>query len=306
MGNLDFLLQDMHFKKYLDSAHNPKKVLDRWEKMLDTNKVHELLNTFPKTLDKDEKYSSLLMNLTIDYNQIINRLPKGFSLIESNEPDSTHVDNTNQIDIYFNDILSKGINEPSTFKVACMSFYFLDTKKGKELRIENIQGEISTASGYFSDNEIKRVFGKLSTFYSVNWKQGLLQQVYDYGKEQGMTIKGELPGIFYFYSHRSSLPEYPIYTLDYLTTYLKIGIPLDNIIIRTVPEDIKSRWEKTFSFLRTKTDEEKVSFVKQAADAYRKEFRQNKNDLYKHQLALSAFENNCKKTYERVFSEVFL
>jgi hypothetical protein len=309
MGNLDFLLRNAHFKTYLNNAYNPEEVLDRWDKTLDMNKVRLLQKIFPKTFDEDEIYSSLILNLTADYNKIINRLPKGFSVVEPIEQDSfIHVGSTNQIDIYFNEVLSKGRFEPGIFKVACMSFYFLDSKKGKEIRIENIQGEISTASGYFSDKEIKRVFGKLNAFYGVNWKQGLLQQVYDYGKEQDMNVKGELPGIFYLpcASVPNSMPEYPLYTSDNMTAYLNIGIPLDDIIIGSVPKDIETRWERTFAFLRTRPDEEKVSLIRQAANTYRKEFTSNRNNLHEQKLTPSTFEENCRKAFEQVFSEVFL
>jgi len=306
MANLDFLLRNTHFKTYLNNAHNPEEVLDRWEKALDTDKVHGLLKAFPKTFDEDETYSSLLLNLTANYNQIINKLPEGFSVIEAEESNElVHLGITNQIDIYFNNILSKERHKPSTSKIACMSFYFLDSKKGKELRIEEVQGEISTARGHFSDKEIQRVFGKLSTFYGVNWKQGLLQQVYDYGKELGMNVKGEIPGIFHFYNGTSSMPQYPIYTIDYLTAYVNIGIPTDDIIISPVPEDIQSQWDKAFSFMKTKTNKEKDLLMKRANNAYREEYKLYKKDLDEQKLTHSDFEEKFKKTYIKIFSEVF-
>ncbi len=296
------LLNNEHFKNYLDTTPNPNKFINRLEKISETNKIGRLLRCFPEELSEDKIYSSLLMNINMDYNEVFQKVPTDFEINES--INRIHTGNANQIGINFKKNIPKEKKnlEEETRRIACASFYFLDTEEGKKLLIENIQGDIHRGTGWYTDREIMRVFGKLNTFYKTNWRVGILQQVYDYGKMQKAEVKGIIPGLFALWS--VSIQEYPMYALDYLSTYLKIGIPLENIEFKNATyQNINPNWQNIIPFLEKKTTEEKIQIVRDAANAYRKAFKTNRDGwLFKNAITMEEYKSNCINAYERIFS----
>jgi hypothetical protein len=184
-----------------------------------------------------------------------------------------------------------------------LSFYFLDTKNSKELILENIQGNIRLDDRQYSYKQINHVFDKLRTFYGVDWRQGLFQQVYNYGKKQGMTVRGKIPGMFY--DTNSFEAAYPLYALNYLGVYLQIGIHLDDIVFKKSSDKWNSHWQNVVSYLKNKSPEERIILVKKAAKEYRTFFTRNKHIWkYEHKMDEIIFKKNCENEYKRIFSEI--
>jgi len=302
MNDLDIWLNNTYFKKHLDNAQDKDRIISQLEKATELGKINWLLDAFPKTLDDEEIYSSLFLNISTDYSKIITKYPSEFRVAESK--DRIHVGHTNQMGVYYDGRISEYIDYPDA-RVASFSFHFLDTKNGKELLLEGIQGDIYKDSGHLTFKEAKRMFGKLNTYYGVDWRQGILKQVYDYGKEQGMNVKGNIPGIFYLFG--SSITEYPLYALNYLSTYLKIGIPFEDITFRRVIEDdIRTPMVNACKFLESKSYDDKASLIQKAASEYGAQFSSNRDAwLWKHKIELRDYEKNCVIAYKKIFSEVF-
>src|SRR3989344_2864621 len=191
-------------------------------------KINRFLEYFPSFLSEDELFSSINLNLKFNFDNLQIPLPENFNIFESKT--AIHIGNLNQLSIEYSGA------ESEKRRIACLSLYFLNRDKQRELRLNNIQGEIKpTRFGYFFNKKrkIHRIFGKLDYFYGKDWRAGLIEKIKSFGEKEGMKVIGEMPGIF---SHLgSSISEYPLYSLYYLNSFLKAGIPLENIDFRGVP-----------------------------------------------------------------------
>jgi hypothetical protein len=95
-----------------------------------------------------------------------------------------------------------------------------------------------------------------------------------------------------------------MYALNYLSTYLKIGIPIDNIRFQRVSEDIPS-WDDAKAFLRTKSQEEQITIAHNAAEAYRQFYTTSKRKGLQGDIQnWKNHKDECKQEYHRIFSEI--
>ena len=292
------VLQTDRFQEYVESLRDPNAFLESLDWELNERKINRFKKVLPDDFSVDQLVSSLLLNLQQDYDAIITDLPPGFHARETRER-TVHVGNTNQIGIHYEGEIKKGEDKSDT-RIACVSFHFRDIGGGHFMYLENVQGELK--EGHYSRREIRRIFGKLNSHFGEDWRIGLLRQPLKYARDQGMEVKGNVPGVFYFI--RDSLIEHPIYALNYVQTYLRLGLPLEDITFNPTPKEIQARWDRAISFLETETPEERLRLLSLAAREYTKTYdRLHHQWLEEEDINYPMFEAGCKKEFARVFTK---
>jgi len=74
MNDLDIWLNNTYFKKHLDNAQDKDRIISQLEKATELGKINWLLDAFPKTLDDEEIYSSLFLNISTDYSKSLQNI----------------------------------------------------------------------------------------------------------------------------------------------------------------------------------------------------------------------------------------
>lgn len=283
------LLKNQKFKKYRDSLGKGPE-FDRYAR-----KARFLDKVWPEDFTVDQVVDSLLLNLHQDYDSIITDLPSEFSARDCES--SIHVGNTNQIGIFYTGKLSKEV-EVSDYRMACLSVHFRDNGE-KGMYIENIQGEIPEEN--FDRRGVRRIFGKLNSHFGEDWRVGLLRQTADYARAKDIKVKGKVPGVFAFIGH--SISEYPMYSINYVRTYLQIGIDLEDIEFARLWEGLHS-WDAAVKSLKTKSPEERIERLSSAANEYGKSYRRLWRECYNEsKLNLDEFYEQSQEECKRIFAE---
>lgn len=291
------LLGTKQFREYLGSLQDPNLFLQKVNSEVNTYKIDMLNNIFPKDFSLDQRVASLLLNLQQDYDTMIKNLPGEFQMKESG---LIHVGNTNQIGVYYNGRIQRG-KERFGSRIACVSLHFRDISGAQIMHIESIQGELIERR--YSRREVRRVFGKLNSYFREDWKVGLLRQLCGYAHDRRMGVKGEVPGIFCFFG--SSFREYPMYSLNYVQTYLRAGVSLENIEFRPVPDDVKTRWDMAINFLKNRNPEERLSLITSAAKAYTNSYTQLRSKWLEEEAKSQGFSVSNEMEFARVFTKYF-
>lgn len=297
---IEALSQTEQFKNYLDSLQDPGSFEQRLVLEATRFKIDRLEEHLPRGLTPDQLAATILLNLQQDYDFVVTDLPAEFQAKESLH--SIHPECTNQIGIYYWGEIQKG-KKVENFRVACLSLHFLDMGDKQVMYINNVQGELNEERrGHFSHREVRRVFGKLNSHFREDWRVGLVRQVIEYARDRSMEVKGRVPGVFWFLG--DSLPEYPLYSLYYVQTFLQSGIPLENIEFAQLPKNVQLRWRDTVDFLQTKTLDERLHLLALATDEYAKSYRRFKYQWFREKaIDLSTFEANTAREGLRVFAE---
>lgn len=69
---------------------------------------------------------------------------------------------------------------------------------------------------------------------------GLCSQLVEYGSQNDINVKGEIPGIFYL-MNTDSKSEFPMYFLNHMLTYLRSGIDGENIILPRLDDPLLNK-----------------------------------------------------------------
>lgn len=226
-------------------------------------------------------------------------LPAEFQARESER--FIHIGNTNQIGVHYTGEIQKGKGNVD-FRIACISLHFRDIDGTKSMCLEDVQGELKESK--YSRREVRRVFGKLNSYFGEDWRVGLFRQAIGYACDRGMEVKGRVPGVFWFLG--DSLPQYPLYSLCYVQTFLRSGIPLENIEFAKVPDYVQLRWGDVVNFLQTKTLDERLHLLALATDDYARLYGRLKHQWLREKVIdFSIFEANTVREGLRVFAEHF-
>lgn len=285
-----------------DSIHN--KLTDDSSNWI----YRRILEKLEEKVDENNVLESFFLNANINYGKIFPSLSTEFTVKESTK--KIHVEVIHQAEIYFNGDLTNNSKKKNSARIATLGFYFSKTNEGTELHIENIQGDIHTSSGNYTNREIMRVFGKLNACYDQNWRAGIAQDIKNYGVEQEAVVKADIPGLFYFLD--SSMPQYPLYTINYLNTYLNIGIPLDNIEFGQTPDTntkhvfVNSLWKDVTTFLETKPLDEQTKLLADASKEYGTLHKQYELEwLSNDHISTDDYEANCERAFKKIMKETF-
>lgn len=291
------LSQTEQFRKYIDSLPDPEAFRQKLALEATEFKVSLLERALPQNLTSDQLTASLLLNLQQDYDSLITNLPAEFQAKESKS--AIHIGNTNQIGIYYAGKIQNGKGNIKS-RIACISLHFRDIDGAQTMYLEGVQGELKESK--HPRREVRRVFGKLNSYFGEDWRAGLLRQPVKYAYDQGMSVRGTVPGLFSFIA--TSLPEYPIYSLCYLQTYLRIGVPLEDIEFTQVSAEIQTKWVDAVNFLKTKTQEERLLLLAQATNEYARSYRRLMHQwLREKTIDVPTFDESTKEEYARIFAQ---
>ncbi len=299
---MKLLEQTEEFKKCVTSLENPDFFLNKYKEAVNDDGeylIERLSKVFPEELTQSQWISSILLNLQQDYGAIISDLPDEFRSEESKS--CIHVGNSNQIRVYYNGILRKG-GEKANKWVACIGLHFRDMGDAQVMCLEDIQGELREGSR-FSRREVRRIFGKLNTHFDGDWRIGLLKQPIQYARDREMKIIGRVPGLFFLFG--SSIAEFPMYSLNYVRTYLQSGIALEDIEFDKIQrDDLRTTWDTALDVLKTKDHAERLHLLNSAANEYIKTYdifydRLLNDKMFKY----SEYEKRLQEEFARVFEK---
>lgn len=288
----ELLLKYEKFQKHLNSLENKDSFIDRLDSFLQSYKLENFKTNIPKDFTFVNFADSLLLNLQQDYNSIISNLPSDFIARESKE--RIHIGNVNQIGIYYQ----------GKKRVACLNVYFQDKSGSKFMYIDNIQGDIKSSTINSSLKEIHKTFGKLNNYFGEDWRAGLSKQLVDYAKTRDIKVKGKVPGLFFLFE--SSITDYPIYSLNYVQTFLRSGIPFEDIEISPLQNGFEwadSLWSEAISSLKLKDLEDRLTALNSASKEYTKFYNDSWEEIYKDCSKFEDFKLNCKKESIKVFEK---
>lgn len=292
---IERLLQTEQFKRYMDLLPNPNAFLQKLDWAATECKVSQLEGAFPKDITVDQLVSSVLLNLQLDYDSMITNLPMGFTAKQSKL--YIHACNTNQIGIYYGDEIRN--NTELDNRIACVSLHFRDMDYTRYMYIENVQGELKERK--CPRRDVRKIFGKLNSHFGEDWRVGLVRQLVQYAHDQGMEVRGQVPGVFSLL--RNSLPEYPLYSLNYVRTYLRSGIPIENIEFKFVSEEVQPRWDAARDFLKTKNPEERLHLLDLASKEYTESYRQLRHQWLEERIDGPTYDTSCKREFGTVFEK---
>ncbi len=295
---IERLLQTEQFQAHIATLEDPEEFLQTVDWAVNDYKVSQLLKAFPKDLTVDQLVASLLLNLQQDYDTIVTNLPPFFSARESKI--WIHPGYSNQIGIHFEGKLRKMDVEDAKRRVATFGVHFRDIDGTQCMYLDSIQGELKEGR-HTTVREIRRVYGKLATHFGEDWKVGLLRQAMEHAHAQDMDVRGRVPGIFCLIG--SSRPEYPLYSLNYVRTYLSLGIPLEKIEFNPVPDDIPANWDGALSFLQTIDPEEQQQRLGAAARDYARAARQLWSKINITRPNLATYNALWDNAFTQVFEE---
>lgn len=296
---IETLSQTEQFRKYMDLLQDPGTFRQKLGLETTKFKIDRLKEALPPDLTPDQLATTILLNLQQDYGSMIVDLPAEFQARESEH--AIHVGNTNQIGVHYTGEIQKGKGNVD-FRIACISLHFRDIDGTQSMYLEDVQGELRESK--YSCREVRRVFGKLNSYFGEDWRVGLLRQTLNYAYDQGMQVKGKVPGIFWYMG--SSLAEYPFYSFCYVQTYLRVGIPLENIEFKPVSDDVQIKWGDAVNFLKTRDQEERLHLLTLAIDDYAKSYRRLRYEWLKEKtIDVFTFDANTEREGARVFAQYF-
>lgn len=298
--DIQMLLRTQQFRRYVDSLPNPDAFLEKLGLPETQCKLTSLEEAFPEEFNPEQVKESLLLNLQQDYDSMVSDLPPDFRARESKA--AIHVGNTNQIEICYDGKINNKINRENV-RIACIGLHFRDIGNARLMYFENVQGELKEG-GYYSRREVRRIFGKLNSHFGDDWRVGILRQLIKYAHNRDMEVRGQVPGLFYFFA--SSITQYPLYSLNYVQTYLKSGISLEHIEFKPIDHRTRGIWPKAMVFLATKNQEERLGLIRLAAGEYAQS-----RDYLRHQwlkektIDCETFDESCEEEFARVFEKYF-
>ena len=175
----------------------------------------KLFASLPDNRSFEERLSSIRYNadffINTDINKLINK-EKYFQSISLGDINDCHPESAFEYKIW----------KDKDISVATFNFYFdVDKEKNVFLRINNIQG-------YRGSWEV------LST---INWRLLIVNKLHEYSKINHINLIGELP-VYYGGKEPNLRKEYHERYIRqvkyYIITYLKAGVPIENINLNSI------------------------------------------------------------------------
>lgn len=139
---------------------------------LNTDSLEQIISIItsnaPDSLDSESLDKFIELNLSHELEDMITKLPVKFEA--KRQLDLIHPGNINQVGIYFKGEISDKFNSKRISPIASIGLYFNDENGRDVLNITGIQGELTEDIRGYSRREVRRVFGKLNTFFEEDWR----------------------------------------------------------------------------------------------------------------------------------------
>lgn len=307
----------LEFREYKEKLLKLENVLTTWnKKRLDsvvenifektTRHSKENIIPFVKFINKEiiegacedrriqNFFSSIILNAEQNYGAMISDLPNGFFSRETEC--NVHIESQNELEV-----MCKENNVDK--RIITASVYFLDNSGEKTMYVNNIQGNPAKPKKISKEN--MRLYGKLNNYFEENWRVGIAKQLKEYANKENLKFKGVVSGLFSHWG--AGVKTYPVYSIDYVRTYLSAGLLIDEIEFEdakfTSGDYISEKkqinclepWNIIKDYLRSKDMAESSDFL----FSIRKQYLDQRKEIYK-----TLEDENFKEKFWKIYDGV--
>lgn len=197
--------------------------------------------TLPNGLTPKEKAESLLYNLNYNFSKFRLKLPENFIL--EKEIISKHPGAPNELNIRYKTASKENLD------IATINFYFVKKGNSVELRVNVIQGLLNTKRKDINRKEVFDNFNKLNSFFKEYWRVAVIRGIKDFAKKGDYKLICEMPRNWeYGGVSPVVINRYLKYSFEYLESFIKAGIPVENIDFQRVYKGTDSKTKQEFDF----------------------------------------------------------